>query len=171
MRYLITVLLLIFSLSVLATDKNCLLLKYEKYTVEQELWQKKLMGIVTTNNPELKEVASLYLNDQLLLIKKRSIAVTLLLDKSPEKLKSDQTVNRWLQLEASDDIELAKQSPVYSQLLEDYRVNQNREPHKNGDKLREIMRTEIVPSKDFKMLYSNFSDKVLAINNTVCSVI
>jgi hypothetical protein len=164
-------LLLVFPLSVLAIDKKCLLSKYEEYASVQETWQKDVTELITLNNTELKEVADLYLNDQLLLIRKGVMAVTMLLDLSPEKLNSGQTVNRWLQLEASDDNELAKQSAAYNQLLEDYSANQNREPHKNGDKLREIMRTQIVPSKDFKLLYSNFSDKVRAINNTVCSAI
>ena len=171
MRNLLTIVLLVFPLSVLAMDESCLLSKYERYAAAQKSWQKDLTELIILNNTELKEVADLYLNDQLLLIQKSVMAVAMLLDLSPEKLKSDQKVNRWLQLEGSDDNELAKQSVAYNQVLEKSKANKNRKPHKNGDKLREIVRTKIVPSKDFKVLYSNFSDKVRAINNTVCSAI
>lgn len=171
MRNLLTVLLLVFPLSALAIDEKCLLSKYEKYAAAQINWQKDLTELITLNNTALKEVANLYLNDQLLLIQKSVMAVTMLLDLSPEKLESAKAVNQWLKLEESDDNELAKQSAAYNQVLEKYKANKNRAPHKNGDKLREIMRTEIVPSKDFKVLYSNFSDKVRVINNTVCSAI
>jgi len=171
MRNLLTVLLLVFPLSVLAMDEKCLLSKYEKYAAAQTNWQKDLTELITLNNTELKEVADLYLNDQLLLIQKSVMAVTMLLALSPEKVESAKPINRWLRLEESDDNELAKHSAAYHQLLKKYKANKNREPHKNGDKLRAIMRTEIVPSKDFKVLYAKFSDKVRAINNTVCSAI
>lgn len=169
MRFLITVLLLIFPLSVLATDNSCLLSKYEKYAVEQEIWQKNLTGLITTNNPELKEVAELYLHDQLVLIKKRLLAVTLLLDTSPEKLKTDLKVSRWVQLNIADENELAKNNKAYNQMFKKSKANKNRKAHKYGDKLRGVMRTQIASSKDFKVLYSSFSEKIKGINKIVCS--
>lgn len=170
MRNLITILCLVFPLSVLAMEENCLLSKYKRYAAVQKIWQKDLTKLIILNNTELKEVADLYLNDQLLLIQKSEMAVSMLLDLSTKKLKLDKTVNRWLQLEGFDDHELAKQSAAYKQIIEKIKANKKRKPHKNGAKLREIMRTKIVPSNDFKVLYSNYSDKVRAINNTKCLV-
>lgn len=171
MRNLLIVLLLVFPLSVLAIDEKCLLSKYEKYIDAKVKWQKDLTYLITLHNTELKEVANLYLNDQLLLIQKSKMAVTILLNLSPDKLESSKPVSRWLKLDESVENEIANKSAEYNQILEKYNASKSRDPHKNGDKLREIMRSEIVPSKGFKVLYSNFSDKVRVINSTVCSAI
>ena len=168
MRNLLTILLLVFPLSVLAMDKNCLLSKYEGYAKAQINWQKDLTELIKLNHTELEEVADLYLNDQLLLIQKNMMAVTILLNLSPEKLESTKPVNQWLKLEKSDDHELAKKSVSYNQILQKNKASKNRAPHTDGDKLRKIMRTEIVSSKGFTVLYSKFTDKVNAINNIVC---
>lgn len=171
MYHLSSILLLIFPLSVLAIDKGCLLSKYEKYAEAQKKWQKGLTELTIDNAPELKEVANLYLGDQLLLIQKRFIAVTLLLDDSPEKLKTDQKVKFWLQLEASDENKLVEDNNAYNQIFTKNKINASRKPHKHNNKLRELIRTQIVPSKDFKALYSNFTAQIKAINNIMCAVL
>ena len=171
MYYPLSVLLLIFPLSVLAIDESCLLSKYEKYVLVQQNWQKDLTELATSNNPELKEVADLYLNNQLILIEKSLIAVTLLLDQSPEKLKTDQKVNRWVQLDTFEENELAKKNIAYDRISKASKVNRNREPHIYGDNLRDVMRTQVMPSKSYKLLYSSFSGQIDVINSIKCSAI
>ena len=128
MRTLFLSLLLTFSTSPLADDQSCLLLKYQRYAEAQTSWQTSLTKLIKNTDPKLSDVAELYLNDQLILIQKNLIAVTLLLAESSDKLKIDKKVSRWLSLDNSDNITLASQNNEFKYILNKHKANKNRKP-------------------------------------------
>ncbi|WP_133470078.1 hypothetical protein [Paraglaciecola marina] len=170
MSYLIFITCFLLSFSAVAFDKACLLTKYENYVAAQDNWQKGLTDMIVTNHADLRDVAELYLNDQLVLTQKRLMAVTSLLNETPEKLQTHLKVASWLQLDAADETELASNNPLYDELLQQHLVNRHREPHVDGNRLRDVMRTQVTLSNEFKHLYVGFLEQVNDINNIVCAV-
>ena len=86
-------------------------------------------------------------------------------------MKTSEKVNRWLQLNTSEEEVLAKQNIVYDKVLKKYKANKSREAHLYGDKLREVMRTKIMPSQEFTLLSSGFTHQVKIINSIECTAL
>ncbi|MEH6451556.1 MAG: hypothetical protein V7782_00810 [Psychromonas sp.] len=167
MRFILP-LLILFCSSYACAD-TCLLSKYEKYSFAKIKWQNDLTALITTIDPKMQDVANLSRDDQLAYILKNSLAVELLLKDSPSKVYTNEKVNRWLQLDNDEQENLANKNSTYNKLYNDVLTNKRREKHPDGDKLRELMKTKIMPTSEFKKLLSDFTSSVERINNIVCT--
>lgn len=154
-----------------AFGNDCLLSKYQEYAISQKDWQNNLTNLIIRNNSEIKDIANLYRDDQILLIDKNLLGVTLLLDKSPNMLNESKAVSRWLDLDNTKEDKLAKQSSTYRKLLNKKNAIKIRNPHPDGDKLRRVMRNNIITSQEYNNLLSDFRSKVKEINNIKCTAI
>ena len=171
MRFQTFIFFSFFTFSFSALGDDCLLSKYREYAFSQKDWQNNLTNLIIKNHSEIKGIANLYRNDQILLIDKNLLAVTLLLEKSPNTLNTTEAVNRWLELDRTKENNLAKQSSTYSKLLNNKNAIKNRNPHPDGDKLRGVMRNNIMASQEYNKLLSNFRSKVKEVNNINCTAI
>jgi len=166
MRFILTLLFLFCSNS--AFGNTCLLSKYKKYTSAQSEWQNDLSSLLVKKEPKLETVINLYRDDQLAYIFRKLLAVQLLLETSPEKVRASKKVNQWLQMNKSEHEILANKNPAYNKLHNNVLSNRLRETHPDGDKVRELMRVEIMQTEDFKKLLSEFTNKVDKINDIEC---
>lgn len=165
--YLVLLCSLVFSTSI-AEPSNCFLEKYHAYSDSKKQWQQDITNLIERNHVELAEVARLYRNDQLVFIEQNLLAVELLLATKPEKINTQKPLNLWLALDADDEGFLASRNEKFRALLTVKNKNKKRAPHPDGDKLRSVMRTEIMQSIEFQNLLSEFNKKTKEIDNRIC---
>tara|TARA_B100000809_G_scaffold259946_1_gene305941 strand:+ start:1243 stop:1752 length:510 start_codon:yes stop_codon:yes gene_type:complete len=169
MRFILPLLIIFCSNG--AFGNTCLLAKYEQYVSAKIKWQNDLTTLITSKDPKVQDVANLSRDDQLAYIFKNSLAVKLLLKDSPRKVKVNEKVNMWLQLDNYDQENLANKNTTYKQLYNNVLANKHREKHPDGDRIRKLMKTQIMPTNEFKTLLSNFKSSVSKINSIVCAAI
>jgi hypothetical protein len=77
----------------------------------------------------------------------------------------------WLQLDKIENENLANKNSNYSKLYNNVLVNKRREKHADGDNLRKLMKTKVMPTNAFKALISDFNSSVKRINSIECVAI
>jgi len=169
MRFIFPLLILFCSNA--SFGNTCLLEKYEQYSSASIKWQNDLTILITSKAPNMQDVANLYRDDQLAYIVKDSLAVKLLLKDSPSKVNTNEKVNMWLQLDNYVQENLANKYATYNKLYSNVLANKHREKHPDGDRIRKIMKTQIIPTNEFKMLLANFMNSIDKINSIVCPAI
>ncbi|TYK64145.1 hypothetical protein [Colwellia echini] len=169
MRFIFPLLILFCSNA--SFGNTCLLEKYELFSSAQIKWQNDLTTLITSKTPKMQDVANLYRDEQLAYIAKDSLALKLLLKDSPSKVNTNEKVNMWFQLDNYVQENQANKYTTYNKLYSNVLANKHREDHPDGDRLRELMKTQIMPTNEFKILLANFMNSVDKINSIVCPAI
>lgn len=151
-----------------AETHECLIGKYAQYAQAQEQWQKGMTQLIIEKEPKYIEVAQRYLEDQLRYIELSQQAVTFLAGQAADQLRAHLSMNRWLSLSIKDRQVIAKANERYAALLQEAELARKRPSHPDGDALREMMRSEIMPSDAYKTLFKQFRDAVKAAEAVAC---
>lgn len=146
----------------------CVAEKYRLYAKAQTKWQMELTDLVVKIAPQFKEVANLYLHDQLVFIELMAEAVDYLAKNNKKKLRTEKRLNSWLDLSREDKKILASANSRYREILLRYSEAKKRPPHPDGDALRKLMREKIVRSKEFSDLLNAFNRTVREIEARDC---
>jgi hypothetical protein len=147
---------------------ECLTTKYSRYAKAQETWQREVTKLLVEVAPRYEEVAQLYLTDQLRAIEQAKRAVEFLARQEPDKLRTQMSLNNWLSLEETDRQRIAASDERYAELLALRTAARKRPPHPDGDGLREVMRSEVMPSDTYKELLQAYLRSVQAAENMQC---
>jgi hypothetical protein len=168
-KIVIIVCLVMSANTTLAADKTkCNIDKFAAYSKARETWQKDVTDLAIQAAPEAENTANVYMNNQLMLIKSRALAVKLLLENSPEKVSVKERLRRWIILRPNDKKALEKLSPEYATLQKNIAKARLRKAMPDGDKLRDAMRTKVAPSPQFREIFKAFNDKINEINRIRC---
>ena len=172
MRYLLPLLFfftaLTASFNANALDIQCAIDKYKNYTSAQEKWQWALTGLTVKTNKNLKDIANLYLSDQLNYIEMNRIAVEFMLHRNPNKLRLNTTINQWLTINSDDKSAIAKSSHRYAELLNLANATKQRLSHPDGEVIRTHMRDHITKMTEYQNLLAQFNAAVTKINSKAC---
>ena len=147
---------------------DCLTSKYGKYAQAQETWQRGLTRLIVEVAPRYKEVAHLYLADQLQAIEEAKLAVEFLTREEPARLRTDLSLNNWLDLTEDDQRRIAERNDRYAELLELRAASRNRPPHPDGDGLREVMRSKVMTSAPYQELLAAYTQSFDAAEAIQC---
>ncbi|SCZ52275.1 hypothetical protein [Thiohalomonas denitrificans] len=150
------------------TSSDCLARKYGNYALAKEKWQRAVTELIVGVAPEYKEVAEIYLRDQLRAIERAKIAVEFLAREELERLRIGMSLNNWLALDESLRQRVAANEQRYARLLELQKAALRRAPHPDGDGLRQLMRSEIAASDEYRALLKTFSKTVREIEDSQC---
>lgn len=161
-------LLLLLTLPVLA-DSDCLLNQYQRYTNARIQWQQGVTDLIVEQAPAYRDVAEQYRDDQLQLIEASQLAVKFLLREDPALLQTDEPLNQWLQLDAAQRERIAQQNERFAE-LEALRMQRRDGPrHPNGNDLRSLMRSTVMPSTRYQQLTEQLATATAQANQRRCS--
>jgi hypothetical protein len=147
---------------------ECLTNKYSRYAKAQETWQRNVTELIVELVPRYEEAAQMYLTDQLRAIEQAKLAVEFLARQEPDKLRTQMSLNNWLSLEGTDRRRIAASDERYAELLELHTAARKRPPHPDGDALREVIRSEVMTSGQYKELLEAYSRSVQAAEDIQC---
>jgi hypothetical protein len=165
-----TLLLSAISFSSSASNNNCLIDKYEKYSIEQTHFQNTMAKSILKEKPEFKEITELLLDDQLTAINKNKLALKISLENFPNKVFSDNEMHTWMKLDTQFENKLAELDNNYKNLLDKSRLLKDRPSHKDSYSLQKEMRKLLKESEEFKNILIDFAAKVKVINNLTCTI-
>jgi len=148
--------------------RDCWTSKYSRYAQAQETWQRGLTRLIVEVAPRYEEVAHLYLADQLQAIEEAKLAVEFLAREEPARLRTDLSLNNWLDLTEGDRRRIADRNDRYAELLELRAASRDRPPHPDGDGLREVMRSRVMTSPPYQELLTAYSQSVDAAEAIQC---
>ncbi|WP_286237264.1 hypothetical protein [Neptuniibacter halophilus] len=150
---------------------ECLQHKFKTYTNLQTQWQNDSTDLVTSKYPELSDVAVLYQKHQLALIQQRFAAFSIYLKVAPEKIQKERPINQWVTLSSAIKEDLSQKHLEFKKALEKVDSFRTALKHEDGDKLRKVFRSDILPSPEFKHLLEAFNSKVEDLNDDSCKEI
>ena len=151
-----------------ALNIQCAFGNYKNYSTAQEQWQRGLTDLIVKTNGNLKDVASMYLADQLNYIEMNLIAIEFTLRHNPSKIRTDAPINQWLDLDSDNKLAIAKISNRYAELLNLANAAKRRPSHPDGEALRMLMRNRIVKTTEYQNLLSEFNRVVANMNSNAC---
>lgn len=147
---------------------ECLINKYEQFAKAQETWQRELARLIVEVAPGYDDVAQVYLRDQLRRIEQAKIAVAVLAYQEPDKLRTQMSLNNWLNLTEADRQRIATTNERYAELIRLGKESRDRPPHPDGDGLREVMRSNIMASSKYQTLQEAFLRSAKAAEEHQC---
>ena len=151
-----------------ALDIQCAIDKYKNYASAQEQWQRALTDLTVKTNGNLKDIANMYLSDQLNYIEMNRIAVEFMLHRNPNKVRLDTSINQWLTIDSDDKSTIAKSSNRYAELLSLANATKQRLPHPDGEAIRTLMRDHILKMTEYQNLLAQFNTAVTKVNSKAC---
>lgn len=165
-----TLILSTISFTSLAANNECLIDKYEQYSIEQTHFQKTMAKSILKEKPEFKEITELLLNDQLIAINKNKLALKISLENYPDKVFSDNEMHTWMRIDKEFEDKLASIDSDYKALSDKFNIIKDRPAHKDTYSLQKEMRKLFKESDEFKNVLIDFAAKVKAINNITCTI-
>lgn len=148
---------------------DCITEKYAKYAQAQEKWQRGLSQLIAETAPRYAGVAQQYMTDQLRAIEQSLLAVEYLAQREPTRLKTNMTLNNWLDIDEGDRQRIASSNKRYAELLSLSKKAMKWPPHPDGDGLRHLMRTEISKLPAYRKLLEAFSQSVKDVESIECA--
>lgn len=147
---------------------NCILIKHTEYSNIKIQWQKDFTKLISEHDHSLKGVAEHYMRVQLLHIEQSALSVRVLLETEPDKLRLHMTLNNWLSLDLSKIKELARHNQRLSEVHSMIMSTRDQSSREDGDRLRNVIRNEIINTPKYEELISNFKSKIDEIESKVC---
>ena len=117
---------------------TCIAEKYRLYAKAQSKWQMGFTDFVVKIAPQYKEVANLYVSDQLNGIERLAVAVDYLARNNLKKLRTERPLSSWLELSREDERAIASASSRYGELLRRSSEAKGRPPHPDGQALNAV---------------------------------
>lgn len=110
----------------------------------------------------------MYMTDQLRAIERRKLAVEFLARQEPGRLRTQMSLNNWLNLDADDHQRIAASDERYAKLLELSRVVRARSPHPDGNGLREVIRLQVMNLDQYDELLKALMESVQTAEEIQC---
>jgi len=103
-RFVFVTCALLVPMTTTAADSSaeCLTNKYNQYAKAQEAWQRDFTKLIVEIAPRYEEVANIYMTDQLRAIERAKLAVAFFAREEPGKLRTQMSLNNWLNLDEAD---------------------------------------------------------------------
>lgn len=168
MRILLVTCALLFPMMASADVNKCLTKKYESYSRAKIVYQKQLTKLILTRNPKFESIATIYMNDQLLLIDKNIMAFNHLLRNTPSVLNTTHAINRWIITTPEIDRKIANSNHRYNEILNKIKASKLRPTDPMAGELREIVRNELMLLPEFINLSRALSNSTKDINEISC---
>ena len=151
-----------------AEDLSCQAIKFEDYSQVKIAYQIKLTQLIESRHPELGPIARIYMNDQLMLIEKKRIEFRVLKANNPLLLNTNKRLNEWVNPSDDKQREIAASHPLYAELVDKIEVIKQRPIDPDGDKLRQVMRENIMSTEAFLNITRELTQKTETLNKTKC---
>ncbi|WP_375753797.1 hypothetical protein [Vibrio sp. HN007] len=159
-RILITLLLCSTATFTQAADKQCLAGKYDAYIDASLNWYKDLIGLTTTQYPELKEVGEWFYEGRKQHFELNRSAVHYYLQNDTSKVATEQTIESWLQLEQKDVKTLASRSDELGEVASaSFKFRQSK-PHEKNYELRSAFAELLSHPNKIDSVLSKYNDAI-----------
>jgi hypothetical protein len=168
MKKLFFIILTAVSANALAASQSCLQ-KYAAYVDARVLWQNQSTSLAVKMLPHYKELADHYNLVQLSSMHLMNLAVQLTLQKLPSEIDTSAKLNQWIELSPGLEAKLSQISTDYKSALDKHKNLMASAPNKNGDEFRKAFRDEVVQSKEFQVLLSEFGANIAKIELIECA--
>lgn len=166
-RLIIAFVFMLLTLPALA-DSSCLIDKYQRYADAKGRFQEGITALTVALAPAYREVAEQYRDDQLAMIDASRLAVEFLARTHPAQLHTAKPLNQWLQLDAAQRQDIARHDARYAELEALRQQRRERPAHEDGDALRALMRTEVMPSERYRELAEQLGQATADANAIRC---
>ncbi|MUI53636.1 hypothetical protein [Aliivibrio fischeri] len=119
-----------------AADTQCLSDKYSQYIDASLTWYQELIAITVKKDPNLQSVGDWFLEGRKHHFELNRAAVTYYLENAPEKVKTNQSIESWLQLSQKEVKELASHDDELGKIAKATFDDRQSQPHKQNYELR-----------------------------------
>ena len=168
MRKFLLISILVISYSSYAESNACLRTKYVKYAEAKTEYQRSLTELISRNHPELSDVATIYMHDQLLRIDRTLLTFNYLVQDKPDLINTSKTIDMWINLNKDIESEIAAIDKSYSNLLQEIELSCSRAVHPDGDLLRKVMRENIMLLPEFLTITEQLTNATEKLDATMC---
>lgn len=169
-RFVFVTCALLVPMTTTAADSSaeCLTNKYNQYAKAQEAWQRDFTKLIVEIAPRYEEVANIYMTDQLRAIERAKLAVAFFAREEPGKLRTQMSLNNWLNLDEADHRRIASGDERYGKLLELDAAARKRPRHPDGDGLRKVLWSDVMNSEKYQERLKALLQSVQAAEEIQC---
>ena len=168
MRKLLLISILVISYSSHAESNACLRTKYVKYAEAKSEYQRSLTELISRNYPELADVATMYMHDQLLRINRALLISNYLVKDKPDLINTSKKIDMWINVNNDIGSEIAAIDKSYSNLLQEIESSRSRAVHPDGDLLRKVMRENVMLLPEFLTITEQQTNATEKLDATTC---
>lgn len=154
--------------SVQAADTECLSNKYSQYVDASLTWYKDLIAITVQKNPKLDSVGEWFLEGRAHHFELNRAAVDFYLKNDPSKVKTNQSIESWLQLEQKEIKALAANKDELGKIAKVTFDDRQSQPHKKNYELRSAFADILSHPKDIETPLNAYNQKITEISKISC---
>jgi len=151
-----------------AADTVCLEKKYDAYVDASLNWYSDLIQLTNKKYPELEEVSEWFLSERKHHFELNEVAVAYYLKNDPSKVATEQSVERWLQLEQKDIKELAQRDDELGKAAKLSYEDRQAPPHQDNYQLRSAFADLLSNPKQINESLQRYNAEITKIEEINC---
>ncbi|AZL85214.1 hypothetical protein EIJ81_11930 [Aliivibrio salmonicida] len=160
--------LTLLATSVQAADTQCLSDKYSQYVDASLSWYKELITITVKKDPNLESVGNWFLEGRQHHFELNRAAVDYYLKNDPSKVKTNQSIESWLQLNQNDVKVLASSDDALGKIAKVTFDDRQAQPHKQNYELRSAFADILSHPKAIQTPLNEYNQKITNIGAITC---
>ncbi|MGR6861139.1 hypothetical protein [uncultured Aliivibrio sp.] len=154
--------------SVQAADTECLSNKYSQYVDASLTWYKELIAITIKKDPNLESVGEWFLEGRQHHFELNRAAVDFYLKNDPSKVKTNQSIESWLQLDQKEIKTLAANNDALGKVAKITFDDRQTQPHKQNYELRSAFADILSHPKEIDAPLNAYNETISKISDITC---
>ncbi|CED70968.1 putative exported protein [Aliivibrio wodanis] len=154
--------------SVQAADTECLSNKYSQYVDASLTWYKELIAITVKKDPNLQSVGDWFLEGRQHHFELNRAAVDFYLKNDSSKVKTNQSIESWLQLDQKEIKNLASNNDELGKIAKITFDDRQAQPHKQNYELRSAFADILSHPKKIDTPLNAYNQKMTEISEINC---
>ncbi|OCH15439.1 MULTISPECIES: hypothetical protein [unclassified Aliivibrio] len=158
----------LFTASAHAANTECLSNQYSQYVDASLTWYKELISITVKKDPNLKSVGNWFLEGRKHHFEFNRAAVDFYLKNDPSKVKTNQSIESWLQLDQKEIKTLASNNDALGKVAKVTFDDRQSQPHKQNYELRSAFADILSHPKEIDAPLNAYNQKMSGISEINC---
>ncbi|GLR75354.1 hypothetical protein [Aliivibrio sifiae] len=151
-----------------AADTECLSNQYSQYVDASLTWYKELISITVKRDPNLESVGNWFLEGRQHHFELNRAAVDFYLKNDPSKVKTNQSIESWLQLDQKEIKTLASNNDELGKIAKVTFDDRQAQPHKQNYELRSAFADILSHPKEIDAPLNAYNQKMTEISDISC---
>ncbi len=151
-----------------AADTECLSNQYSQYVDASLTWYKELISITVKRDPNLESVGNWFLEGRQHHFELNRAAVDFYLKNDPSKVKTNQSIESWLQLDQKEIKTLASNNDGLGKIAKVTFDDRQAQPHKQNYELRSAFADILSHPKEIDAPLNAYNQKMTEISEISC---
>ncbi|MGF1805851.1 hypothetical protein L4C31_11440 [Aliivibrio sifiae] len=151
-----------------AADTECLSNQYSQYVDASLTWYKELISITVKRDPNLESVGNWFLEGRQHHFELNRAAVDFYLKNDPSKVKTNQSIESWLQLDQKEIKTLASNNDELGKIAKVTFDDRQAQPHKQNYELRSAFADILSHPKEIDAPLNAYNQKMTEISEISC---